>query len=238
MADEPTTVLLVEDEVSISEPFAEALEREGFATTVAATVAEAEQAFDVAATDVVLLDVGLPDGDGRDLCRRFRAESAEVVILMITARGTEVDRIVGLELGADDYIVKPFSVGEVVARIRAVLRRSQAGVPASEAEEITIGGLRIDLSAHRVWLDGVELELRRKEYELLVRLASEPGRAVSRDALMRDVWDINWFGSTKTLDVHVGWLRRKLGETASDPRFVFTVRGVGFRFATDEEARR
>jgi len=238
MADEPTTVLLVEDEVSISEPFAESLEREGFATTVVASVAEAEQAFDAGAADVVLLDVGLPDGDGRDLCRRFRAASADVVILMITARGTEVDRIVGLELGADDYIVKPFSVAEVVARIRAVLRRSRVGTSASATDGITIGGLRIDLSAHRVWLDGKELELRRKEYELLVRLASEPGRAVSRNSLMQDVWDINWFGSTKTLDVHIGWLRRKLGETASEPRFVFTVRGVGFRFATDQEARR
>ncbi len=237
MNGDPVHVLLVEDEVSISEPFAEALEREGFTTQVAASVAEAEAAFTPGGTDVVLLDVGLPDGDGRDLCRAFRAQSSDVVILMITARGTEVDRIVGLELGADDYVVKPFSVGEVAARIRAVLRRSQPAPATSESEEITLGDLRIDLSAHRVWLAGVELELRRKEYELLVRLASEPGRAISRNTLMSDVWDMNWFGSTKTLDVHVGWLRRKLGETAAESRFIHTVRGVGFRFATDQELR-
>lgn len=226
-------VLLVEDERSISEPFAESLGREGFTVTVAETVAAARERFTESAPDVVLLDLTLPDGDGRDLCRWIRDRSDDVAILMITARGTEVDRIVGLELGADDYIVKPFSAGEVAARIRAVLRRSKPQ-PTTQ-QEVTIGGLRLDAGARRVWLDGTELDLRRKEFDLLARLRAEPGQAISRETLMSDVWDMNWFGSTKTLDVHVGWLRRKLGESAEAPRYLHTVRGVGFRFANDEE---
>lgn len=228
-------VLLVEDERSISEPFAESLGRDGFAVTVAETVADAQRAFTSARPEVVLLDLTLPDGDGRDLCRWMRERAPDVAVLMITARGTEVDRIVGLELGADDYVVKPFSAAEVSARIRAVLRRSRP--PAVPEEEIAIGGLRVDPAARRAWLDGEELELRRKEFDLLLRLCQEPGRAISRETLMAEVWDMNWFGPTKTLDVHIGWLRRKLGERADAPRYLHTVRGVGFRFATDEELR-
>jgi DNA-binding response OmpR family regulator len=217
-------ILFVEDERSISEPFARALEREGFDVTVAATVAEALAA---PAADLVLLDLNLPDGDGRDVARELRRRG-EVPIIMLTARGTETDRIVGLELGADDYVVKPFSGGEVVARIRAVLRRSR---PAAEAAEIVVGDLRVDLAARRVWLGAKELELSRKEFDLLAALARRGGQVATREDLMAEVWDENWFGPTKTLDVHVGWLRRKLGDDPDAPRYIHTVRGVGYRFS-------
>jgi DNA-binding response OmpR family regulator len=152
---------------------------------------------------------------------------------MVTASGTVTDRVVGLELGADDYVVKPFSVGEVIARIRAVLRRGQSSPVVSG--ELVVQELRIDRGARRVWLSDRELELTRKEYDLLVRLARDAGRVVTREALMSDVWDTNWFGSTKTLDVHVAWLRRKLGDDPGAPTYIHTVRGVGFRLAERQE---
>jgi DNA-binding response OmpR family regulator len=152
---------------------------------------------------------------------------------MVTARGTETDRIVGLELGADDYVVKPFSAAEVAARIRAVLRRGAEQRGASGP--MRIGGLEIDPGARRVFVDGSEVELTRKEFDLLARLARDAGRVVRREDLMSDVWDVNWFGSTKTLDVHVAWLRDKLGDDPAAPRFIHTVRGVGFRMTGPEE---
>ena len=153
---------------------------------------------------------------------------------MLTARGTETDRVVGLELGADDYVVKPFSGAEVIARIRAVLRRT-GGDRDAVPGELRVGPLELDVAARRARLAGEELQLSRKELDLLVRLVRDAGKVVSREDLMADVWDVNWFGSTKTLDVHVGWLRRKLGDDPARPRFVHTVRGVGFRFASDRE---
>jgi two-component system response regulator RegX3 len=224
----PRRILLVEDEPSIAEPFAQALRRHGFETVVARTAADALARADARPPDLVLLDLMLPDGDGRDVARELRRAS-EVPIVMLTARGTETDRIVGLELGADDYVVKPFSSMEVIARIRAVLRRSVPSSPAATRGSLRVRDLAIDLGARRAWLDGEELELARKEFDLLARLARDAGRVVTREGLMADVWDANWFGSTKTLDVHVGWLRRKLGEGWID-----TVRGVGFRFAGDD----
>jgi two-component system response regulator RegX3 len=229
------SVLLVEDEKSIAEPFAHALRRSGFDTTVAGTGAEALELARRLEPDVLLLDLALPDADGRDICRRLRRES-EVPIIMITASGTLTDRVVGLELGADDYVVKPFATAEVVARIRAVLRRGRAG-PADHGE-LSVGDLRIDVAARRAWRSGEELSLTRKEFDLLVRLAQDAGRVVSREALMSDVWDMNWFGSTKTLDVHVAWLRRKLGDDPAAPAHIRTVRGVGFRLGEREEAGR
>ena len=226
-------ILLVEDEASIAEPFARLLAREGFDATVAGTVAQALELFERREPDLVLLDLNLPDGDGRDVARELRTRS-RVPIIMLTARGTETDRVVGLEIGADDYVVKPFSSAEVVARIRAVLRRTAetaAAAPAPSEEPVEIQGLRIEPAARRVYLDGEELDLSRKEYELLVELAANAGRVVTREDLMARVWDENWFGSTKTLDVHIGWLRRKLGDDAAHPRWIETVRGVGFRFA-------
>jgi two-component system, OmpR family, response regulator RegX3 len=225
-------VLLVEDERSIAEPFASALSRSGFRTTVARTAAEAMTRIAELEPDVVLLDLSLPDGDGRDICRRMRLES-DVPIIMVTASGTVTDRVVGLELGADDYVVKPFATGEVIARIRAVLRRGRGGPTAEDA--LTVQDLRVDLGARRAWAADRELELTRKEFDLLARLARDAGRVVTRESLMSDVWDLNWFGSTKTLDVHIAWLRRKLGDDPSAPTYIHTVRGVGFRLAGDRE---
>jgi two-component system, OmpR family, response regulator RegX3 len=224
-------ILLVEDEASIAVPFEHALIREGFEPVVATTGAEALRLARESDPDLVLLDLGLPDADGRDVCRALRRESS-VPIVMVTARGTETDRIVGLELGADDYVVKPFSAAEVAARIRAVLRRNGRRPPAGR---IRSGGLGIDTPARRVFVDDEEVALTRKEFDLLARLARDPGRVVSREDLMSDVWDVNWFGSTKTLGVHIGCLRGKLGDDPASPRFIHTVRGVGFRLAAPED---
>jgi DNA-binding response OmpR family regulator len=229
-------ILFVEDERAISEPFSQALARAGFEPVVAGTVADALRLAAESPPDLVLLDLGLPDGDGRDVARELRRDS-EVPIIMLTARGTEVDRIVGLEIGADDYVVKPFSGQEVIARIRAVLRRSRPGAAADDQRpsEVTIGDLRVDLGARRAFMAGEELQLSRKEFDLLSELVANAGQVVTREDLMSRVWDENWFGPTKTLDVHVGWLRRKLGDDPAEPRFLHTVRGVGFRFAAPEE---
>jgi DNA-binding response OmpR family regulator len=227
-------ILLVEDEDLISDPFSRALAREGFEPIVAKTAAEALRLAPLVEPELVLLDLMLPDGDGRDVCRELRRRS-DIPIIMVTARGTETDRIVGLELGADDYVVKPFSSPEVIARIRAVLRRSRRE---AEAEpQMVRGDLQIDTEARRVRRSDEELELSRKEFDLLAVLAEAAGRVLTRDHLMARVWDENWFGPTKTLDVHIGTLRRKLGDDPATPRYIHTVRGVGFRFATDEELR-
>jgi DNA-binding response OmpR family regulator len=226
------TILLVEDERSIAEPFAGALAREGFEPLIADTARAALELFHRHDPALVLLDIALPDGDGREVCRALRRESP-VPIIMLTARGTETDRVVGLELGADDYVVKPFSSAEVIARIRAVLRRS--GREPVHEPPVEIDGLRIDPRARTATLDGAPLDLSRKEFDLLARLMRDAGRVVTREDLMSDVWDENWFGSTKTLDVHIGFLRRKLDDDAADPRFVHTVRGVGFRFTAPED---
>jgi len=225
-------VLLVEDEASIADPFAQALTRNGFEPVIARTASEALRLGREAAPDVVLLDLSLPDGDGRDVCRELRRIS-DVPIIMLTARGTVTDRVVGLELGADDYVVKPFAVGEVISRIRAVLRRARGSSPAPAV--MMVGDLRLDVGARRTLLAGVELELTRKEFDLLARLVRDAGNVVSRETLMSEVWDENWFGSTKTLDVHIAGLRRKLGDQPASPRYIQTVRGVGFRFAADGE---
>jgi two-component system response regulator RegX3 len=223
---------MVEDEESITEPLAEALDREGFDTQVAGTVRDALDLTQQELPDLVLLDVMLPDGSGYDVCRQLR-ERSSVPIIMLTARGEETDRVVGLELGADDYVVKPFSAREVAARIRAVLRRADASV--ERAGPLEVGPLQLDPDRRSATLAGDELELTRKEFELLELLMREAGNVVSRERLIDEVWDVNWFGSTKTLDVHVSSLRRKVGDDSADPRFIHTVRGVGFRFAAAEE---
>jgi two-component system response regulator RegX3 len=226
-------ILFVEDERSISEPFSKALAREGFEPHVAGTAARALELADRLEPDLILLDLHLPDGDGRDVCRTIRARSG-VPIIILTARGTETDRIVGLELGADDYVVKPFSGAEVIARIRAVLRRAKPAAEDAPETPISIDDLHVDLAARRATLRGEELALSRKEFDLLAELVRNAGRVVTREALMDRVWDENWFGSTKTLDVHVRWLRGKLGETAENAHYLQTVRGVGFRFRGPE----
>jgi DNA-binding response OmpR family regulator len=214
-------VLVVEDDDGIGEPLEAGLRRDGFDVVRARTAAEARDAADV---DLVLLDLGLPDGDGLDVCREIRARSS-VPVIIVTARGEEVDRVVGLELGADDYLVKPFGFRELTARIRAVLRRA-GPAPAAGADQVTrVGTLEIDRRTRTVTVGGEVVILTRKEYELLALLAEDPGAVRSREEILTEVWDANWYGPTKTLDVHVASLRRKLG----DPALVETVRGVGFR---------
>jgi DNA-binding response OmpR family regulator len=211
-------VLVVEDEKAIADPLAEGLRREGFIVTVAGTAAEALAAPE---SDVILLDLRLPDGDGLDVCRELRARS-DVPIIVVTARGEEVDRVVGLELGADDYVVKPFGIRELIARIRAVTRRAQGR---AQDAPVRIGELELDERGRHASIRGEELDLTAKEFDLLAALARDPGAVVSRQRLLEDVWNTSWYGSTKTIDVHVAALRRKLG----DPRLIETVRGVGFR---------
>jgi len=230
-------ILVVEDEESISQPFAEALRRAGFEAVVTGTAAGAIALADSEEPDLVMLDLALPDGDGRDVCRELRRRS-DIPIVMLTARGTEMDKIVGLELGADDYVVKPFSAAEVISRIRAVLRRSaprENGDGGPSLQPVSVRELELDPAARIVRFRGEELELSRKEFDLLATLMQNAGRVVKREDLMSEVWDTNWFGSTKTLDVHIGWLRRKLDDDHADPTYIETVRGVGFRFAAPED---
>jgi DNA-binding response OmpR family regulator len=224
------TILLIEDETSISEPLAAALAREGFDTVVAGTAAAGLELFSSRAPDLVLLDVMLPDGDGRDVLRRIR-ETSRTPVVMLTARGEEMDRVLGLELGADDYVTKPFSAAELAARIRAVLRR--AGEAATRTDRVLeAADVRLDLDTHQATRAGEPLELTVKEFDLLRVLLEHAGKVVKRDDLVHEVWDPAWFGSTKTLDVHVSALRKKLGDDPAEPRYIHTVRGVGFRFDT------
>ncbi len=211
-------ILLVEDEDSIAQPLAEGLRREGFVVTRAATAAEAVAAAPV---DCVLLDLRLPDDDGYAVCRALRARS-DVPIIMVTAKGEEVDRVVGLELGADDYVVKPFGLRELIARIRAVTRRAGGRTPSGP---FRIGGLEVDTRARRARLNDDELALTAKEFDLLAALAADPDGVVTRNELLERIWGITWYGQTKTIDVHIASLRRKLGNAD----WIETVRGVGFR---------
>jgi two-component system, OmpR family, response regulator RegX3 len=227
-------VLIVEDEATISEPLASSLKREGFEPEVAASVAEAEVSLRRENPDLVLLDVMLPDGDGRDLCRDIRSRS-QVPIIMLTARGEEVERVVGLELGADDYVVKPFSARELIARIRAILRRAQAPRAGGEDHVVEIGDIRLEARSRTVTKEGESVELAAREFDLLHLLMRNAGGVVRREDIMDEVWDPHWFGSTKTLDVHISWLRKKLEDDPSQPRYITTIRGVGFRFAAPDD---
>ncbi|MDO5699762.1 MAG: response regulator transcription factor [Dermatophilus congolensis] len=225
-----TSVLLAEDDSAISEPLARALRREGYDVT---TVGDGLEAYreGQADPDLVILDIGLPSMDGLEVCWRLRAEGRTSPILMLTARADEVDAVVGLDAGADDYVTKPFRLAEFLARVRAVLRRSN-GKPTG----VDSDGVRIDALARRAFLGDQELQLTVKEFDLLRVLIREQGKVVSREQLMREVWDTQWFGSTKTLDMHVSVLRKKLGDDVTRPRFITTVRGVGFRFERPEDA--
>ena len=232
----PATVLLVEDERDIADLVRYHVEKAGMRFIHATDGGTALKLAHSEQPDVALLDLMLPGLDGLEVCRQLRREAAtrRLPIIMLTARGEEVDRVVGLELGADDYVVKPFSAREVVARIRAVLRRTDTSAPAEDTP-IEIGELRLDPARRLVTLNGDSLELSRKEYELLKLLMENAGSVVKRERVFEEVWDTQWFGSMKTLDVHVSGLRRKLGDDPSQPRFLHTVRGVGFRFASDDE---
>jgi two-component system, OmpR family, response regulator RegX3 len=232
-----TAALLIDDDARLGALVTEYLGRHEIAVTVAVDGERGLGALRRGRFDVVLLDVMLPGSDGFEVCRRLRAtpETAALPVIMLTARGDDVDKIVGLELGADDYVVKPFSGPEVIARIRAVLRRTRRDDDGPVRRQL--GDLEIDEEARRVFMGEDELDLSRKEFDLLAVLADAAGRVLTRDHLMARVWDENWFGPTKTLDVHIGTLRRKLGDDPANPRYIHTVRGVGFRFATDEELR-
>jgi two-component system response regulator RegX3 len=224
-------VLIVEDDDAIATPLAKGLEREGLDVDRVETGEAALSRASEAPFDVVLLDLGLPDRDGFDVCRELRARS-DVPIIVVTARSEEVDRVVGLELGADDYIVKPFGFRELVARIRAVARRRPS--PLSHAASTELPGLAIDRRTRRVVVDGSEVALTPKEFDLLAFLAEDAGAVCSRQQVLEEVWDPHWYGPTKTLDVHVASLRKKLG----DPRWIETVRGVGFRLRTPSDLAR
>jgi two-component system response regulator RegX3 len=225
-------ILVVEDESAISEPLAESLEREGFDADVAPTLAAARDAYQRQRPDLVLLDVMLPDGDGRDLAREIRRAS-DVPIIMLTARGEEIDRVLGLELGADDYVVKPFSMRELTARIRAILRRGRGP---ERRGPIEIGDLVLDPSSRTLTKAAQPVELAAKEFDLLNLLMANAGDVLKREQIMDEVWDPHWFGPTKTLDVHISWLRKKIEDDPSKPRYITTIRGVGFRFLAPEEA--
>ncbi|MEZ5410295.1 MAG: response regulator transcription factor [Acidimicrobiales bacterium] len=229
-------VLLVEDDPGIAEPLVEGLEKAGFAVT---HVSLGRDALAAPLPDLVLLDLGLPDLDGSEVARTLRAAS-DVPIIVVSAQGDEIDRVLLLELGADDYVVKPFGLRELVARMRAVLRRARpepTGDPAgaaagaaagdgAEAAHQVFGPLEIDRRSRRVTVAGNEVDLAPREYDLLALLASDPGAVFTREKIIDEVWDPNWWGSTKTLDVHVAAVRRKLG----DASWIATIRGVGYRF--------
>ena len=212
---------MVEDDDGIAAPLVAGLRREGFEVERAAT---GRDALAAATPDLVLLDLRLPDMDGNDVARELRARS-RVPIIMVTARGEEVNRVVGLELGADDYVVKPFGLRELIARIHAVMRRVAEPPPAAPDPVVTVAGLTIDRRRHEVTLDGEQVALTPKEFALLDLLAGDPGAALDRRRILEEVWGTRWYGPGKTIDVHVSSLRRKLG----DPGWIETVRGVGFR---------
>ena len=217
-----TRVLLVEDDSAIADPLARALKREGYEVDVYGDGPSALAGVDDGA-DLIVLDLGLPGMDGLEVCRQMRAMGSDVPVLVLTARADEVDTVVGLDAGADDYVTKPFRLAELLARVRALLRRGGG-------ESDRPPAVRIDQQGRRAFLDDRELQLTAKEFDVLRVLVREAGRVVPREQLLREVWAQRWLGSTKTLDMHISWLRRKLGDDVANPRYIKTVRGVGFRF--------
>jgi len=231
MSETPATILVVEDEESFVEALVVGLKREGFLVKVARDGAEALTLFDVVRPDLVLLDVMLPKVSGIDVCREIRTKS-RVPIIMVTAKGAEIDTVVGLEVGADDYVTKPYRLRELVARMRAVLRR----VPRSaeeddyDGEAIEVGDVCLDPERHEVSVRGAQVSLPLKEFELLELLLANAGRVLTRETLIDRVWGPHYVGDTKTLDVHVKRLRSKIEETPSTPRRIVTIRGLGYKF--------
>jgi DNA-binding response OmpR family regulator len=233
------SLLVVEDDDGIAQPLVRTLEREGYVVERVATGGDALERAGRGGIDLVVLDLGLPDIDGLDVCRRLRADGFEAGVLVLTARGGELDRVVGHDVGADDYLGKPFALAELLARTRALLRRSSRGTPGEETPAVPAApavvetsGLRVDPQARRVWVGANEVSLTSKEFDLLALLHSERGTVLTRERLMDEVWDENWFGSTKTLDVTMGRLRQKLDDNAA-PVQIVTVRGVGFRLEAE-----
>jgi DNA-binding response OmpR family regulator len=222
------TVLIVEDDEGIAMPLVRTLDREGYDVERVSEGSSAVAKALAGRVDLMILDLGLPDIDGLEVCRQVRAGGYDGGVLILTARGGELDRVVGLDVGADDYMSKPFGLAELLARTRALLRRSGGPQQPVEATPATTPGLRIDTQARRVWSGPAEVPLTTKEFDVLALLSEDRGAVVTRERLMDEVWDSNWYGSTKTLDVTVGRLRQKL-EESDTPARVVTVRGVGFR---------
>jgi two-component system response regulator RegX3 len=236
-------VLLAEDEESFVDALAVGLSREGFDVSIARDGNEALEMFDRIAPDLVLLDIMLPKLSGIDVCRSIRSRSS-VPIIMVTAKGTEIDTVVGLEMGADDYVTKPYRLRELVARMHAVLRRAPRPGPGPDAVDVIhapetgatdVGEVRVDSDRHRVFVRGQEVHLRRKEFELLALLIENPGRVLTRDTLIDRVWGTDYVGDTKTLDVHIKRLRTHVERDPSTPSIITTVRGVGYRFEVPAE---
>ena len=223
-----TRVLVVEDEESFSDALSYMLRREGYDTVVAATGPDALAEFDRAGADIVLLGLMLPGLSGTEVCRALRTRSA-VPIIMLTAKDTEIDKVVGLELGADDYVTKPYSARELVARMRAVLRRGTEAEPSADGA-LTAGPVRLDVDRHVVAVDGEPVSLPLKEFDLLELLLRNAGRVLTRGQLIDRVWGADYVGDTKTLDVHVKRLRAKLEPDPANPRYLLTVRGLGYKF--------
>lgn len=222
------TVLIVEDDEGIAMPLVRTLGREGYDVERVGEGAVAVSKALAGSVDLMILDLGLPDIDGLEVCRQVRAGGYDGGVLILTARGGELDRVVGLDVGADDYMSKPFGLAELLARTRALLRRSGNATVTAEQPVADEAGLRIDTHARRVWAGETEVALTTKEFDVLALLSEDRGSVVTRERLMDEVWDSNWYGSTKTLDVTVGRLRQKLEESDAPARVV-TVRGVGFR---------
>jgi len=221
-------MLVVDDEVPLTQVVGSYLEREGFEVTVAHTGPDAVAAARASRPVLIVLDVMLPGFDGIEACRQIR-QFSDAYIIMLTARDEEVDKILGLSMGADDYLVKPFSPRELIARVRAMLRRPRVSAGRSDGDQVvTLGGLTIDTEARTATVDEVEVDLTRTEFDLLAAMASRPKAALTRRQLIDSVWGPGWYGDEHVVDVHVGHLRTKLGDDASDPRFIRTVRGVGY----------
>jgi len=226
-------VLIVEDESALAESVKYALELEGFDVHTAATGHDGVEKAELLNPSIVLLDVMLPESSGLDVCRRIRA-SSDVPIIMVSARDAEADMVAGLELGADDYVTKPFSMRELVARVRAQIRRSSRSGVLSDASEVLRGGrIELDLDAHIVRVEGTEVELRPKEFDLLESLMRRRNKLATREILIEEVWGPSYFGDTKTLDVHIKRLRAKVEPNPSDPETIVTVRGLGYKFVDD-----
>ena len=224
------TILVVDDETTLRETLVDALEAEGFRVVSAADGRAALTVFRAERPDLVLLDLMLPELSGIEVCRIIRAESG-VPIVMLTAKDSEIDKVVGLELGADDYVTKPFSVPELSARIRALFRRAEQSVTAENPPAVVdLGRVQVDIAGHRLLRDGDALPVKPKAFELLVFLLRHPGQVFTRDQLLERVWGYDYAGETRTVDVHVHWLRSQIEEEPSSPRFIHTVRGVGYGF--------
>ena len=224
-----TKILLVEDEESLSDPLSYLLEREGYDVSIAEDGLKAVEMFELHGADIILLDLMLPGLPGTEVCRAIRAKSM-VPIIMLPAKDTEIDKVVGLELGADDYVTKPYSSRELLARIRAVLRRGQAQGSEGSSNVLEAGGVRVDVDRYVVTVRGEDLQLPLKEFELLEMLVRNAGRVMTRDQLIDRVWGSDYVGDTKTLDVHVKRLRTKIEENPSKPELLVTLRGLGYKF--------